>query len=395
MAKKKTLSTVVLIVAIIVLATALIFQYLQGGDDYSQAVSEALPQATNFEEVSNTKFIGYDSENKKVGYVTINEAMAYGGYITMATGINMDGAIEEIIIAKHKDTPTFIDIIYNSGYLEQFPGKSITDPINIEEDIDRVSGCTYSSRGIASAIALGAHSVGIEDFGYNIQYEEGEVQFGGKEISIIVLIILSLIGVKFKINNLRWVTMIGGLIFLGFIYNSLISIGNISSLFLGNYPPIKEYIFWYLLFVLIPFIVFVLKKNIYCYWMCPYGAAQEILAKIGGGKFHANRDLEKLGAKIRFSFFFIAVLLAFLSGVPGQSSYEPFAMLFGLTGVGIQWFILPLSLFTALFINRFWCRFFCPVGVAFELTIKFRRFIDKKFKNLVGKKSSKPKSVNS
>lgn len=123
-----------------------------------------------------------------------------------------------------------------------------------------------------------------------------------------------------------------------------------------------------------------MKKNIYCSWMCPYGAAQEILAKIGGGKFHASREVERFSSKIKYIFFFVAVLLAFLSGVPGQSSYEPFAMLFGLTGVGVQWFVLPLSLFTALFINRFWCRFFCPVGVAFELTVKFRRFVDKTFK---------------
>jgi polyferredoxin len=147
---------------------------------------------------------------------------------------------------------------------------------------------------------------------------------------------------------------------------------------MGFFPSIRENLVWYLLLIGIPVITFAFGKNIYCFWLCPFGAVQELTAKLGGGKYKCrNKKMESKAKKIKYILFYIALLGAFLMRSPGFAGFEPFSALFSQQGTGIQWLILPLVLFTSLFIYRFWCRYFCPVWVANEVIWKLSRYIKK------------------
>jgi polyferredoxin len=74
-----------------------------------------------------------------------------------------------------------------------------------------------------------------------------------------------------------------------------------------------------------------------------------------------------------FFLSWVALMLIFLSAHPALGSYEPFAMMFSLEGLGIQWYILPASLLGAFFVPRFWCRLFCPVGLYLNELVRLRR----------------------
>ncbi len=71
-------------------------------------------------------------------------------------------------------------------------------------------------------------------------------------------------------------------------------------------------------------------------------------------------------------------MLIFLSAHPTLGSYEPFAMMFSLTGAGVQWYILPLSLVGSFFVLNFWCRLFCPVGLVLNDMVRLRRSLLKR-----------------
>jgi polyferredoxin len=73
-----------------------------------------------------------------------------------------------------------------------------------------------------------------------------------------------------------------------------------------------------------------------------------------------------------------ALMLIFLSAHPTLGSYEPFSMMFSLTGAGVQWYILPLSLVGSFFVLNFWCRLFCPVGLVLNETVRLRRSLLKR-----------------
>jgi polyferredoxin len=56
-----------------------------------------------------------------------------------------------------------------------------------------------------------------------------------------------------------------------------------------------------------------------------------------------------------------------LSGSQEILRYEPFAMAFSLRGTYLMWASLILILAASLVIDRFWCRYFCVVGMALSL----------------------------
>ena len=68
-------------------------------------------------------------------------------------------------------------------------------------------------------------------------------------------------------------------------------------------------------------------------------------------------------------------MLIFLSAHPSMGSYEPFSKMFSLTGTGVQWYILPMSLIGSFFVLNFWCRLFCPVGMILNDTVRARRSV--------------------
>lgn len=378
---KNYLTKIINFLAISTLVIALGSSWISGKDDLMPFVKKVLPEAQSLKIISTYPLV-YEGvsrtqsyKEEKIGYVVIDQANAYGGPIKIATGIDLKGHIIGAVIVSHNDTPSFIQIIMEHKYLDQFIGKSITEPLSITKDIDQVSGATYSSRGIAKAISQGSHAVATNQFSLDVPNEIVPFKFGPKESIILALVILMMIGVFLKIKRLRWVILIGSLIFIGFQYNTPISLANIASLFMGNFPAIRENLVWYVFLIGIPIITFIAGKNVYCYWLCPFGALQEITAKAGGGKLKCNRTIELRAKKIRYILVYLALLGAFLTKSPGSASYEPFAILFGLQGFGVQWLILPVVLFTSLFISRFWCRFFCPGMVINEVILLLRKSV--------------------
>lgn len=374
------------IIAILILVISLFVSWMLPEKDLLPFVKEVLPQAQSFQKVTSSPLTyegivqGEDGKTQRVGYVVIDQAMGYGGPIKMAIGIDLEGKIQNAVIVNYKDTPSFVHMVLNHGYLKQFIGKDITESLNIEKDIDRISGATYTSRGIAKAISQGSHAVARTQFKLGVLDEKVAFKFGAKEISVLSLVILMLIGVVLKNKKLRWVTLIGSLIFIGFKFNTPFSLANVAALLMGNFPSIRENLVWYILMIGIPVITIVAGRNLYCFWLCPFGALQEILSKIGGGNFKcSNKKIETNASKIRYVLVYLALLVSILLQSPGFAGYEPYSTLFGLQGFGIEWFILPLVLFPSLLIRRFWCRFFCPGMVFNEFILNLRSF--KKFIN--------------
>jgi polyferredoxin len=175
-----------------------------------------------------------------------------------------------------------------------------------------------------------------------------------------------------KIGKLRYLTLAAGIVFLGFYFNSAISLSNLSVIFLGYFPPLSEKLFWYMLVVGALLIILIYGKNLYCFWLCPFGAIQELVAKIGGVNIQLSKKTITYAGYISYLLTWAALMIIFTTANSSLGSYEPFATLFGLEGFGVQWYILPVVILGAFVLNRFWCRFFCPVGVVLRLVMKVR-----------------------
>jgi polyferredoxin len=61
-------------------------------------------------------------------------------------------------------------------------------------------------------------------------------------------------------------------------------------------------------------------------------------------------------------------------------NFEPFATLFSLRGLEVQWYLVTMALLGAFVIPKFWCRFFCPVGGFLKQVVWLKRTIIARFK---------------
>ena len=383
--KNSYIKHVIQLFVIFTLTAAYIIGYIHQDKAVLSELQNFFPKETVFQKISDDPVIlkvNNKKNNSFSDYIVIEKAQGWGGPLQAATVIDEQGIIRQIIIIDHKETPSYFVKILRHSFVKKYKGKKVSDPFILSDDIDTVSQATISSEAFTKAIRIGSHTVGKKIFNLKIKEKKPLWKFGMNEIILLIIYALILIGALMKIKILRYVTLSAGLVFLGFYLNSAISIGNISSIFLGYFPSIKENTFWWLLIPGIFLITFISKKNLYFSWLCPFGAMQEFTAKIGGINLRLSKKVIKYSKYLSYLLTWIALMIIFLTSNPALGGYEPFATLFGLEGIGIQWFILPVVILGSFVLPRFWCRFFCPVRVMMEMTIKARGGLDKILKGI-------------
>ena len=121
-------------------------------------MADVLPGATRIENQGQL-FVGYDAIGES-GWVCcrVGEASGYGGPIEMLVGVDPDGEILGSSIVAQRESPGFFRLVENSGLIEAYAGLMITDPLQLGEDLDAVSGATVSSEGIGESGANGRFS---------------------------------------------------------------------------------------------------------------------------------------------------------------------------------------------------------------------------------------------
>ncbi len=135
-----------------------------------------------------------------------------------------------------------------------------------------------------------------------------------------------------------------------------------------------------MLYVIVTF--FIWGRGIFCGWLCPFGALQEITTYLGRiSKIKQIRISEKYN-KVSLNIKYFILLSLFLSCFvsPGLlnlgSEVEPFKTAISMKFNREWYFVLyvVLLLFLGIFIERFFCRFICPLGAFMAIGGKLRIF---------------------
>jgi len=366
------------VVAVVTIIAAWVIGNSRASANVQPVLNAVLPTAVTFDNIENGTYLAVAEDGTELGYVGIGEAMGYGGPIQIAVAVSPQGEVIDFKIVDHKETPSYLEKILDTDFSDNLIGMSYEDDFILDQDVDGVSGATYSSRGIVQAVADQTWEIASTYYDYTVpEPVKPKIEFGLLEISLVLLYAAGYVGHRreFKYTKqLRWGTMIIGLVVLGFMFNHPLTLSNFNQLLLGYFPVWQTTIYWYLLLGGVLFVFTVDNKNPYCEWFCPFGAAQECLGAIGGAKVRSAGKFNNFLKWLRRGLVWSAILIAMILRDPGLTSYEIFGTLFDLTGTTWQFALLGVVLISSLFIKRPWCTHLCPLEPVTSLYRTFRKW---------------------
>jgi len=328
-------------------------------------------------------------DGRALGYAAPGTAAGYGGPLTLAVATSPDGRICSLAILEYRDTP---DLMRGATrVLGSLLGRRPADGFEVGRDVDAVTGATFSSRGLALAARDGAVAVA----------ERGRVRPGGArmplrlgapEVALVLLFAAGTVGrhrprLAPRIRRLLRVgTLLASLATVGFLWNRPWTVAFPIRLLSGDWPSCTTHLYWYLLLAGTLLAFDQTGKNPYCPWLCPFGAAQDLIGLVGGAR-RRRVPSPLLFTWVKRALLWLAVLLGLLNRSPGAASFEVFAAFFRLSGTGFQYAILAIVLVTAVFVRRPFCAWSCPVDTTERAAGRLRVRVLR----LVGRRAEHPR----
>ena len=386
---RREFDNILALIAVATIILAYIFGLQRATTRSDEALRRVMPAAERFESLSDTVFSAYKNQ-RVIGYVAVSSAPAFYGPITLVVGFDLDGRLIDYLVIEHSETLSYFEHVELSDLRERLIAKSYLDPFKVGEDVHAVTGATFTTIGIVDAIRKAGSDVAANSLELGVPIGEPlKVEFGIPEFALIALFAVGFFAHRheFKFKKIaRWASMITGMLMLGFWLNQPLTISKINQLLLGFFPPWQTNLYWYLLIGGILFVFTAENKNPYCEWFCPFGAAQECLAAVGGAKVRSPGKYRGLLKWLQRGLAWLAVVSALYFRNPGISSYEIFGTLFKQIGSTVSFAVLGIVLVASLYIKRPWCTYLCPLHPVDEFIRLVRRWIVSLWKKIKGKK---------
>lgn len=357
----------------------LMTRYSESAQRYLQQV---FPQATYFvkQEVNPSHYLAYyedpkTEKRKALGfcYETSNtnpDDYGYSSRINILVGIDRFGKITGAKVVK-EDESGFLAraILHSKRFADQFKGKSLKDKLAIGEDLDAVSGATVSLKVAASTIRSGGRLIATQFYQAKFKSEQTQLFAPGdlwRLAAMAFLFAVAMIGTLMKMNRLRYVVLGVSLVVLGFLSKDYLSITHFTSIASGMLPALTDFVLWYLILAL-GLLVTLIFGRLYCGWLCPFGAIQEMLTFIKPFQKRIHLGVERWAEKLKYLVLLLTVALVILGNNKVLEVVEPFSTLFNHAGNMLMFIVLFLAVLPNLFIYRFYCRFFCPLGAVLAI----------------------------
>lgn len=369
---KKHPDKVITIVALFTIILAGILGLLRETGDMKLELANLIREGEALQSEGENQYIISDARGENhLAYFSIETAAGYGGDLASVVRVDTLGTIENVYIIRHRETPSFLKKVKKNGLIRQLSGVSYSASFDREQGIDVITGATYTSEAIIECARLGSRKVAEASLGYVVP-QEASIGFsvGVPEIALILLYLLALIGVYSKFpykKGLRWFTMTGGLVVLGFWFAVPLTLSRINLFLLGFWPDWHDQLYWYILVFGFFLVLLVTRKNIYCSWICPLGCLQEGLGLIGGAKSRFSRRFNRIMRWLQRIVAWLAVVLALYFRNPVKLNYEIFGVTLSFTGATYLVILACIFLVASLFIKRAWCNYACPVTVVEDL----------------------------
>ena len=300
--------------------------------------------------------------------VLAKDVQGYGGPVPLKIHIDKDGRLTAIEAEPNAESPSFFDRA--KELFSRWQGKTIDEAM--AEDVDAVSGATFSSKAIIRNVQRGlayAKQHGLADGGKGAQEENAEHTVAtGWTLGSIVALIAVLLGavVPLFTNNrrLHLVQLVVNVVVLGLWTGTFVSYTLFLRLFAGGVSLSAIGTLAAPLLMLIVALLYPLagRSGHYCAHVCPFGSAQELAGKLSRRKLRITPRVLRVLTALRNLLWGVLMALLLTGTCSAWVDYELFtAFIYSSASV---WVIVLAVLFLVLsvWVPRPYCRFVCPTG---------------------------------
>jgi NosR/NirI family nitrous oxide reductase transcriptional regulator len=372
-----------------------------------------------------------------LGYLFFSDDLvpmpAYSGRpIRNLIGLNMDASIQGVIIVEHEEPILIIGITDNdlSAFIAQYHGLKADARVRIGAHnrkgylgVDGITGATITAIVLNSSVMKSA-KMAAEARGLPRPAEAAPVaapvvtapaepqatppaeleplwvelwKAQSGQLVILLTALLLLMGILFfqdwlvvhttLFKRVRIGYLLFTVFYLGFYSKAQLSVINLLAFlrvlfggFTWDTLLIDPMIFILWGFVAVSIIFW--GRGVFCGWLCPFGALQELIHKVAERLPLTNFEFppmvhERLWA-IKYFILIALVGLSLESMVYAArlAEVEPFKTTFVMRFDRELWFVAYawLLLLIAIFNSKFYCKYLCPLGAALSFFTRFRIF---------------------
>ena len=305
------------------------------------------------------------------------DVQGYGGPVPLKIHIK-DGRVVAVEAEPNAESPDFFNRA--KELLNHWQGKSVDEAL--AEEVDAVSGATFSSRAIIANMQRGlAYAQKRGQWGEDgsvgalgtsappiVGSEDGSV--GALEtsappmVALIVVLLGAVVPLFYNNRRLHLVQLAVNVVGLGLWSGTFVSYTLFLRIFAGGVSLSTIGALAAPLLMLIVALIYPLagRSGHYCANVCPFGSAQELAGKLSRRKLRITPRVLKLLSVLRNLLWGVLMALLLTGTCTAWIDYELFtAFLYSSASVWVT-VLAALFLVLSVWVPRPYCRFVCPTG---------------------------------
>ncbi|MHC4777048.1 MAG: 4Fe-4S binding protein [Planctomycetota bacterium] len=303
----------------------------------------------------------------------VSGSRGWAGEIPVLMGLAASGEIRGIRVlpGANRETPGFIDPLYGERFQEQYRGLKLSSPIEVGADVDSVTGATQSVDAVNADIGRAGREAARSLLGLDPERPaSGGSAFPARPglflfASLLVVAVggtLARAGFAFRLA-----VMIASILVLGVWQGFYLTGSDLSRALTLDLPPGPARLPWVVLITL-AFLVALTHGKIYCAWICPFGALSEILHRVVPVRLGLTERADRYFRNVRWIFLLGLPAVVVVANDPGALRFEPLSSLYHPRSLTIAGgVLLGAALLGSALVERFYCKFICPLGALFDL----------------------------
>ena len=302
------------------------------------------------------------------------DVQGYGGPVPLKIHIK-DGRVAAVEAEPNAESPDFFNRA--KELLNHWQNKSVDEAL--AEEVDAVSGATFSSRAIIANMQRGLayakqHGQWGEDGSAGALETSASPIEGGSVgaletsappiVALIVVLLGAVVPLFYNNRRLHLVQLAVNVVVLGLWTGTFVSYTLFLRIFSGGVSLSAIGALAAPLLMLIVALIYPLagRSGHYCANICPFGSAQELAGKLSRRKLRITPRVLKLLSVLRNLLWGVLMALLLTGTCTAWIDYELFtAFLYSSASVWVT-VLAALFLVLSVWVPRPYCRFVCPTG---------------------------------